>query len=733
MEARRKLEDEARQAQEAERRRAEEEARRKADEEVQIRLREEARRKAEEEEARQAQEAARRRAEEEARQRAEAEARRKAEEEARQAQEAARRRAEEEARRKAAEEAAARQRAEEQRQREDAERREREAAAERARLIQQAEAREREELERRQREEAEALLREQTDRRAREEQEARERGRREEEAKRAAIVEEQRRRAAAAEEAAAAERRALEEAERRANEEAARYTAALTPQLEAASAPPAEAGGDLDFAPAHSESVDLKPLAGGGPDTFADTSGASSIMDAGLDDNVKAKKDVEKESRRELEREAKEAAKAAAQAKKEAEREAKRIAKESKVKVRRGGGSGFSLGKIIGIFVLLALAGGIGYLYFMPVDKALIEGAASARLGEPVRIGTAKFEPFPPQLKLTNVVIGDLTVPRVVAVPDPGSLAADQKIWKSIDIDGVTLDLAQAKKFAALAMHDAVKGTMTIQRVHIDKVTLTGTPLPVPVFDLNVLLAGAGDVKQATFSLPDGKAQVQLVPDEKGWLADFESRGMLWPAGPKVAWESLRAKGLVSETGIKFDSIAITHFAGTAASAGELTWARGWKYTGNLDVSGMETDLIGSAFYGASQVTGTMDSKMTVTLGGATLAQLFDTPQMEGDVNVNKAAVKNLDLARTAQTGTQTAGPTRFTEYFTCSIVASGGKLTLKNVRGSSGLLNVTGEVGVGVEKSLSGVLNVEIGVSSNRTKAALKLSGTPSDPKLTP
>jgi len=747
-EARRKVEEEnrreaQRRADEEAQRKLAEDAKRKAAEEAERRARDDARRKAEEEEAR-------RRAEEEARQRAEAEARRQAEEAARRrAEEEARRKAEEEARqaeeaarRRAAEEAAARQRAEEQRQRDEAERREREEAArraaederraaeERVRLLQEAEAREREDLERRQREEAEALLREQTERRAREEQEARERGRREEEAKRAAIAEEQRRRAAAVENAATAESRAADEAERRLAEEAARYTAALTPEIEAASAP---ASVDLDFAPAAGPKPGSSIPGGGGPDTFADTSGASSIMEAGLDDDLRAKKDIEKESRKELEQEAKENAKAAAKAKKDAEREAKRLAKESKVTVRRGGGIGFSLGKIIGIFVVLALAGGIGYLYFMPVDKALIEAAASARFGEPVRVGSAKFEPFPPQLKLSNVSIGDLNMPLVVAVPDPGSLAADKKIWKSIDINGITLDVAQARKFANLLLHDANRGTMVIQRIHVDKVSLTGTALPVPVFNANILLSASGEVKQAAFTLPDGKAQVQLVPDDKGWQGEFESRGILWPVGPKVAWESVRAKGVLTEGGIKFESIAITHFAGTAASAGELTWGRAWKYAGNLDVSGMETDLISTAFFGASQVSGTMDSKLTATLAAPTLAQLFDAPQLEGDVNVNKAMVKSLDLARTAQTGTQTSGPTRFTEYFTCSIASSGGRLTVKNVRGSSGLLSVTGEVGVGIEKSLSGVLNVEIGVSSNRTKAALKVSGTPADPKLTP
>ncbi len=754
-EARLKSEDEARSKAEAEarskaeqeaRRKAEEEVRRKAEEEERRKLEEEARRRAAEEARRKAEDAARQKAEEDARHKAEAEARQKAEEEGRRkAAEAARVKAEEEARRVAEEESRIRSEAEarfraeaEARIRAEAEatvRAEEEArmAAERDRAREHAEAQEREELLRRQRSEADSLLREQTERRAREETEARERSRREEEAKRLGIEDEKRR---ATEESAAAE---AAEAARRSDEEAARYTAALAPHLEAAT-PAAEAESlDLDFNAAakpagadQDDSILLKP--GAGPDSFME-SGSPSELDfsdsQGGGDEVADRK---KASRKELEREAKENAKAAARAKKQAERDAKQLAQDSKVTIRRGGG--FSMGKIAAILVVLVIVGAIGYLYLMPIDKAAVERQATMRLGEPVKVGSAKFSPFPPQLTLTNVVIGDITLPQVVAVPDSGSLASDQKIWKSIDVSGISVTTEQAKKLADLALMEAPRApgggpTMTIQRVRALKSSISDAPVQLPPVDITVLLGASGSLKQATFTLADGKAQLQITPDDKNWTVDFESHGVTWPVGPKVAWESVRAaKGVATNAGVKFDSVAITSFAGTASGPGELSWAGGWKYNGSFEVGGLDTDAMGQAFYGASPVTGTMDGKMTVAMAAPTLAQLFASTKIDGDVSVNKATVKNLDLARTAQSGAPTAGKTPFSD-FSCTLGFAGGKLQVKNVKAISGLLNVTGDVTAGSDGNLNGSLNVEIGVGSNRTKAAVKVSGPMADPKL--
>jgi hypothetical protein len=272
---------------------------------------------------------------------------------------------------------------------------------------------------------------------------------------------------------------------------------------------------------------------------------------------------------------------------------------------------------------------------------------------------------------------------------------------------------------------------MTVQRVRVIGLTVTGTPVALPPMDATALLAADGIVKQATFTLPEGKATLTLAQEEKGWSVDFESRGIAWPLGPKTAWESLRAKGIAKDDGIRFESIALTHFGGTATGNGDVFWTSGWKFNGTMDIGGMETGSIAQTYYNATPVSGTVDgNKMKVTMSAQSLAQLVESTQIEGSVVVNKPAVNNIDLARSGQAGAVTPGTTRFSD-FAADINTSGAKVQIKNIRANSGLLSVTGEVGIGADKNLSGILNIELGIASNRSKSAMKVGGTPADPKL--
>jgi hypothetical protein len=206
---------------------------------------------------------------------------------------------------------------------------------------------------------------------------------------------------------------------------------------------------------------------------------------------------------------------------------------------------------------------------------------------------------------------------------------------------------------------------------------------------------------------------------------------MQWSVGPKVPWEAIRGKGVANGKSIKFEDYSITQFGGTSRGAGELSWANGWKFSGNLDVGGVEAELIAKAFYDATPVSGNIEGKLGISMSGATLARMLEAPQIDGAVNVNKAIVKGVDLARTAQTGAAAPGSTRFSD-FSATLATSGGKLQIKEIKGVSGLLTVSGVAEAGADKSLGGALTVELGVGGSRAKANIKLSGTVAEPKLT-
>ena len=769
---------EQREREAATRRAAEEEARIKAEAERLAREqleREEAARRA-------AEEAAKRKVEEEARIKAEAErlareqlereakeqrereaaAQRAAEEEARQKAEAARRAAEEEARIKAEAERLAR----EQMEREDQEQREREeapkrAAEEAARRVAEEEARKAEEAARLKAEEA-ARLKAEDDARLKAEAEAQKKAEAERQAQQA--------RERAEKERTKKERADREHAEREAAEKqaaaaaaaataaAAASAAALLSQQAAATAAtaaaaPATDGSDLDSAPvsdeqrrndevakllagaATSRPDGTTPLTGGGPDTFADT---GPEIDPFADDGTKSGQEQEQASRREIEQEARDRADARAEpvAAQASEHDTEPAYAQAPAKERRSGGGlpiGLPIGKIIGAVAALVLVGAIGYVFMMPVDKPGIERALSERLGEPVTVDAARVSPFSAALTLTGVNIGAVKLNSVAASTDFSALFSAQKIWKSVDISGLSIDAAAARSLITLGAREVPKtaaGKVQIQRLHITDMEISGLPVATPKFNAEILFTSAGTLKKITLATADNKARAILQPEEKGWIVDIESKGVTWPAGPKIAWESVRAKGIGSANGIKFDDYTITHFGGVSRGSGELVWNNGWKFNGNLDAGAMESEAIAQAFFEATPVSGTIEGKLSISMSSPSLARLFETPQIDGALSVSKAILKTVDLARTAQTGATAQGSTRFTDFSTTLAVA-GGRVQLKDLKGVSGLLTVTGNAQLDAAKNVSGGLLVELGVGGSRAKANVKLSGTMAEPKL--
>ena len=769
---------------EAARKAAEEEAHRKAEAdriEREAREREEAARRAAEEEARQRAEAERVAREETARKAAEEEARRKAEadrieREAREREEAARRAAEAEAQRRAEAEHIAREEAARKAAEEEARRNTEAARLEHEAREQQEAAHRAEEEEARRRAEAEHIAREEAARKTAEEdkrrkaaaeREAREHAEREQLARDQAArhaAEEAEQRQALAEQTAreARDREARDREEREAAARQAAMLAAAAPAAAALTAPSlvepiaepasldfnAEAkaafDADLNFA-APSEETQRKsevdrlmmgafadtslggaaPVTAAEPDPFADTS-----LDSQSGAGGGVTKELETASRKEIEREAKERAKEEARAKKAAEKEARRVAKEGHIKLRRGGPSVMTM--LIGV-VLLSLAGGVAYLFMVPIDKAAIERNLADRLGDTVTVGSAKFSPFPPQLELRNVSVGSIKLATVIANPDPATLITERKIWKSVDVAGVTVSGDDLRKAAALALRDvpaSAAAKAEVQRITFSGVDVTGLPVPAPKFNAVALLNAAGALKQITLSVSEGKAQVLLAPEDRGWTIDIESRGVTWPLGPKIAWESIRAKGIVNASGIKFDEYTVTHFGGNGRGAGELAWNSGWKFNGSVDAGNIDAEALGQAFYGAAPVAGTIDGKFTLALSSNTLNRLLDTPNIDGAFVASKAVLKSIDLARTAQTSAAAAGATRFSD-FSATLTAAGGKLQIKELKGISGLLTVSGTAEVLPDKNLGGNLTVELGVGGARAKAVVKLAGTVADPKL--
>jgi uncharacterized protein involved in outer membrane biogenesis len=94
------------------------------------------------------------------------------------------------------------------------------------------------------------------------------------------------------------------------------------------------------------------------------------------------------------------------------------------------------------LLLVLALA---AIPFFIRLDDYIprIEQEVSARIREPVKIGSLKASGLPlPHVTVSGITVGktqDIKVGKVSVTPDLWSLAADTKVIKTIEIEGLVL------------------------------------------------------------------------------------------------------------------------------------------------------------------------------------------------------------------------------------------------------------------------------------------------------
>ena len=708
-EAKAKADAEAKAKAEAEARaRAEAEARARAEAEAKARAEAEARarREAEQREKREAEERAR--LEAEARARAETEARAKAEAEARakrELEELAKREAEEHARR----EAAAKERAEaearagaeaEAKAKREAEERARREAEEKARA--EAEARERAEAEAKARADAaEAARRAETDRQHRESED---RIRRELEER--MLAEETRRRAeqeavAAAEAEARAQREAEERVQREAEEARARAEAEERARVDAEERARREAE---EVAQRKAEEERLRKEA---------------EKRARDEERARAKAEAEAAARARKEERAREKAESEARAKEKARQDEKESAEIAARVQKIRSGKKANVGRMVAIAAVAAVVGGLAYLQFMPLDKAEYEALAQQRYGQKVTIGLAGFSMFPsPAVRFENVVVGDVKIGRIAAVPEVSSLfGGPTRVFRSVHLEHVTMPAAAV---GAVLFGNAKPGDLTIEHYSAADVRIVAPGLSLPPLSATAK-AGANGVI----------AQLQAVGAEKAWQLDavpgngsasFELTaktldGVL-PVPLRIT--DVSAKGRATSAGMTLTSFDGRTLDGVLSGKGDLRWGDAWSFNG--EVSARQFDaarVVPKLIQG-----GRMEVSGALSASAPDAERLFAAPRFDGTFLVGKGTLNGVDLARMMGAGASTAGNTVFNEIG-ARMTYDQSRIAIRDLRLNAGLLGASGAVDVDPNGVMNGTLRAEMRTPSGNTQRAnISLSG---------
>jgi len=343
-----------------------------------------------------------------------------------------------------------------------------------------------------------------------------------------------------------------------------------------------------------------------------------------------------------------------------------------------------------------------------------------------VRIGSANLWLFSglPQVRFSNVRVGDARIARVVASGWPGGLLGAKKEFSNVRIEGLSLPQE--------AIGDALFAKVRAQNLSVATITVKNLQLPGPATLPKDLMAEAafdsrGTLRSATLEGPDGLL-AKLMPKEDGSI-NFEvlAGGFTLPIAPQVTLSKFVMHGVATPRGMTINDWGGAIFQGGISGKANVRWSGSWTVDGVVTVRNINAAVFAPALVSSGNADGTAKFSMSA----ADPAGLVAGSRLDGTFTVNQGTLGSFDLARYIQSGGKQAGGTTQFAEMNGQATYDRGSVALRNVNIGAGRLNAGASADIANNGALSGRIVVDLKVSDDTRRATLLIGGTVKEPQV--
>jgi class 3 adenylate cyclase len=384
-------------------------------------------------------------------------------------------------------------------------------------------------------------------------------------------------------------------------------------------------------------------------------------------------------------------------------------------------------GKRVALGSALILVIGLVLVHFVSFDRFIpqIEQLASAHLRQPVKVKALHLWLIPPvHWRLEGVSVGNagqLSVPRVKAIPELGSLFRDNKTLKSLVLESPAL--SEEGLFALLfGKPDARE--FKVASVIVKNGKFNSKTMILPALDAKIALGGDGAVQTVALETADHKTNLSVEPKGGEAQVEITTDAFSMPFGPAFILEDFSAKGVLSRNELRLNEFKGGSYGGFLSGNANLKWGAGWSLGGEISFRAMDPGSIVPALL----AEGKLEGKSAYAMRANSYDRLFAAPRMEGTFTVLKGSLLGVDLGRMVQ-GDSLGGKTVFAEL-TGNFAYEGGRTQLRQVHLRAGPLSAGGSAEVDASKNLSGRFAVEFKSPVAQARTDLAVSGTLREPR---
>jgi uncharacterized protein involved in outer membrane biogenesis len=230
--------------------------------------------------------------------------------------------------------------------------------------------------------------------------------------------------------------------------------------------------------------------------------------------------------------------------------------------------------------------------------------------------------------------------------------------------------------------------------------------------------------KKIVIDSAENRLHLQMVPKGEALQVELSADTFKVPFGAGLTLEHVSIDGTASP-----GDVSLTQFRGSTmngtlvGNAHLIKGGGGWKLTGQVT----STYLDAVQFAPQSLQAGKLNGDTNFSADNQDLAKLLAAPRLEGNFSIRDGVLVGVDLASLLRNSSLN-GKTNFGEL-SGAFQYDSGKLQLRNVGLTAGLLGAKGSLDMDQEKNLAGRFVVEIKSTSIQSRGNLNVSGNLKEP----
>ena len=179
-----------------------------------------------------------------------------------------------------------------------------------------------------------------------------------------------------------------------------------------------------------------------------------------------------------------------------------------------------------------------------------------------------------------------------------------------------------------------------------------------------------GRTRDASITTQDGKLKLLIKPKDSNYLIDASAKSWTLPVELALVFDELIIKGVATPNDANLGEVSAKLYGGTAIGKVTVSWQKGLRLDGNLDVNQLEMRKIASMLSPNTHVSGKLSCQTGFLRLGGVRGPAYDALRLETPFNVQNGALHGVDIQKAATESDQ-AGSDRRGNPFRAVVRAS--------------------------------------------------------------